>query len=140
MAELSDKQKRFVEEYLIDCNATQAAIRAGYSQKRASELGYQLLQKTTVQQTIQKAMDERAKRTEITADYVLQGLKTVADRCMKGEPIIDREGNETGEWRFDSGGANRALELLGKHLKLFTDKVEHSGTVTFEQMLEQMDD
>ncbi len=140
MADLTEKQKTFVREYLVDLNATQAAIRAGYSQKRASELGYQLLQKTTVQQEIQKAMDARAKRTEITADYVLQGLKTVADRCMQGEPVTDREGNPTGEWRFDSGGANRALELLGKNLKLFTDKMEHSGTVTFEQLLDQLGD
>lgn len=57
---LTDKQKRFVEEYLIDLNATQAAIRAGYSKNRASELGYQLLQKTTVQQAIEAAQNKRA--------------------------------------------------------------------------------
>lgn len=140
MADLTDKQKAFVREYLVDLNATQAAIRAKYSSKNADKIGSELLGKTRIRDEIQKAMDERSKRTEITSDYVLQGLKTVADRCMQGEPVTDREGNPTGEWRFDSSGANRALELLGKHLKLFTEKVEHNGTVTFEQILDQLDD
>ena len=56
MAKLTPKQKLFVAEYLVDLNATQAAIRAGYSEKRASEIGYQLLRKTTVQAAIQEAM------------------------------------------------------------------------------------
>lgn len=56
---LTEKQKRFVQEYLVDLNATQAAIRAGYSPRRASELGYQLLQKTTVQSAIDKALQGR---------------------------------------------------------------------------------
>lgn len=62
MARLTAKQKKFCDEYLIDLNATQAAIRAGYSVKRASEVGYQLLQKTTVKHAIDKAMAERSRR------------------------------------------------------------------------------
>ena len=69
---LSPKQEEFVRQYLIDLNATQAAIRAGYSQKRAMEIGWQLLQKTTVSKAIQAAMDARAKRTEVTADRVIK--------------------------------------------------------------------
>ena len=68
MAKLTPKQKRFVAEYLVDLNATQAAIRAGYSEKRASEIGYQLLQKTTVQAAIQEAMADREERTGVTQD------------------------------------------------------------------------
>ena len=75
---LTPKQKTFVQEYLVDLNATQAAVRAGYSQKRASEIGYQLLQKTTVQAAIHDAMEARQQRTEVTQDYVIDkcGLPT----------------------------------------------------------------
>lgn len=76
MAKLTDKQKRFVEEYLIDLNATQAAIRAGYSPKRASEQGHQLLQKTTVSEAISKAMAERSRRTGISQDTLKRGSST----------------------------------------------------------------
>jgi phage terminase small subunit len=75
---LTDKQKRFCDEYLIDLNATQAAIRAGYSSKRASEQAYQLLQKTTVQEYIQKRKADRIERVEITQDFVLAELKAIA--------------------------------------------------------------
>lgn len=78
MARLTDKQKCFVEEYLVDLNATQAAIRAGYSEKTAEQMGYQLLQKTSVQEAIQLSMAARSKRTEITQDRVLQELARIA--------------------------------------------------------------
>ncbi len=100
---LTEKQRRFVEEYLIDLNATQAAIRTGYSEKRASEIGYQQLQKTTVQEAIQKAKVERSKRVEITADRVLQeyakiGFSNISDylRVKTGETIIDYVEDEDG--------------------------------------------
>lgn len=75
---LTDKQKRFCDEYLIDLNATQAAIRAGYSSKRASEQAYQLLQKTTVQEYIQKRKADRIERIEVTQDFVLAELMAIA--------------------------------------------------------------
>jgi phage terminase small subunit len=75
---LTDRQKRFCDEYLVDLNATQAAIRAGYSHKRASEQAYQLLQKTTVQEYIQKRKADRIERVEITQDFVLAELKAIA--------------------------------------------------------------
>lgn len=124
---LTAKQKMFVAEYLIDLNATRAAIRAGYSKKTADRIGPELLGKTCVSQAIQEQQQLREKRTLITADYVINSLKEVAERCMQKEPILDHDGNETGEWRFDSSGANKSLELLGKHLKLFTDKTELTG-------------
>ena len=78
MASMTEKQIRFCEEYLVDLNATQAAIRAGYSEKRASEQAYQLLQKTTVQNYIQQRKADRIGRTEITQDFVLNELKAIA--------------------------------------------------------------
>jgi phage terminase small subunit len=78
MGRLTDRQKRFCDEYLIDLNATQAAIRAGYSEKRASEQAYQLLQKTTVCEYIKQRQKDRMERTEITQDFVLRELMEIA--------------------------------------------------------------
>lgn len=77
MARLTDKQKRFVEEYLVDLNATKAAKRAGYSEKTADRIGPELLGKTCVSEAIQEAMDERSSRTEITQDAVLRELAAI---------------------------------------------------------------
>ncbi|MFX7037086.1 terminase small subunit, partial [Acinetobacter baumannii] len=75
---LRGKQQRFVDEYLIDRNATQAAIRAGYSAKTAEQMGYQLLQKTSVQEHISKGEAELAERNKITQDKVLNRLWEMA--------------------------------------------------------------
>lgn len=74
---LTAKQRRFVAEYLLDLNATQAAIRAGYSKNRASEIGYQLLQKPDITSAIQAAMKERAERARSDADYVVRRLEEI---------------------------------------------------------------
>jgi phage terminase small subunit len=71
---LTEKQKRFVEEYLVDLNATQAAIRAGYSARRADVIGYENLRKPDIKEAIAKAQATRSERTQITADYVLKRL------------------------------------------------------------------
>jgi len=68
MAGLTDQQQRFVEEYLIDLNATQAAIRAGYSEKTADSIGLQLLRKTQVAEAIADAKAERSEQTQIDAE------------------------------------------------------------------------
>lgn len=133
---LTPKQKQFCEEYIVDLNATQAAIRAGYSKRTANEQGSQNLAKLSIQETIQELMAQRSKRTEITADYVLTNLKEVAERCMQRIPVLDSGGKETGKFRFEHTGANKALELLGRHLGMFTDKVEHKGRGTVNIILE----
>ena len=127
---LNDRQTRFCEEYLIDLNATQAAIRSGYSKKTAGQIAEKLLRKAEIQARIGEAKQKRSQRTEITADFVLTGLKEVAERCLQKVPVMewdyenrcmrqktDEEGN--GMWEFDSSGANRAFELLGKHVGVF---------------------
>lgn len=129
MAKLTDKQAAFVREYLVDLNATQAAIRAGYSERTASRIGPQLLGKTWVREAIEKAQAKRAQRVEVTQDYVLSNLVEVVERTMQRAPVLDRKGEQVTDeegravWTFDAKGANRALELLGKHLGIFTDKV-----------------
>ena len=121
---LNVKQQTFVAEYLIDLNATQAAIRAGYSEATAYSQGQRLLKHVEVAALIQKAMDERSERTEITADYVLTTIQETIEQCRKLEPVIN-DGQITMPW--NPAAVLKGAELLGKHLKLFTDKVEHSG-------------
>src|SRR5665648_22089 len=118
------RQRLFCQEYLLDLSATQAAIRAGYSPKTARSQGQRLLTKPDVRKAIDEAQKVRQVRTQISADYVLNSLKEVAERCMQAEPVIDKDGKSPGIYRFDSAGVNRALELLGKHLKMFTDRIE----------------
>jgi phage terminase small subunit len=124
---LEPRQEKFIQEYLKDLNATQAAIRAGYSAKTANEQGARLLAKASIQAAIDKAQQKRAKRVEVSQDWVIENLKKVFERCMQEEPVNDREGNFTGVFNFKEAGANKALELIGKHLGMFTEKVKISG-------------
>lgn len=134
MANLTPKQQRFVEEYLIDLNATQAAIRAGY---KNGEIGRQLITKNNVSEAIQEAQNKRTERTEITQDYVLSNIQKVIERCMQqeavqakdGSPLLVEgpEGNLACLFEFKEQGALKGLELLGKHLGMFKDKIEHTG-------------
>src|SRR5665647_853819 len=99
------RQRLFVQEFLVDLSATQAAIRAGYSPKTARSQGQRLLTKPDVRKAVEEAQKARQERTNISADYVLNSLKEVAERCMQAEPVLDRDGKPTGIYRFDSAGA-----------------------------------
>lgn len=136
---LTPKQKKFVSEYLIDLNATQAAMRAGYSEKTANEQGARLLAHVSVKEAIAKALAQREARTLITQDSVLADLREVADICMGRKPVKfavvvknTREGTaepvEVTGTVFEPKDANKALELLGKHLGLFNDNVTMTVT------------
>lgn len=118
---LTPKQQLFVLEYLKDLNATQAAIRAGYSEKTARQIGVENLTKPVIAKAVQDAMSKRAEKVEIDADFVLSGIKRVVSRCEQAEPVYDKEGNPTGEYTFKASEALKGYELLGKHLKLFSD-------------------
>lgn len=120
---LTPKQVRFVSEYLKDLNATQASIRAGYSARTAEQQGPRLLGNVGVAAAITAGKTKAAERNQLSVDYVLTRLQAVAERCMQAEPVLDKEGNETGEYRFEAAGANRSLELLGKHLGMFADRL-----------------
>lgn len=129
---LTPKQQAFVAEYLVDLNGSAAARRAGYSAKNADKIASELLGKTRVREAIAAAMEERSKRVEIDADYVLTNLLEIVERCMqrapvvhKGEQVVDEEGNSV--WCFDGKNAIRALELLGKHKGMWVEKQELTG-------------
>lgn len=124
---------------MVDLCAKQAAIRAGYSPKTAEAMASKLMAKPHVKAAVDKLMAKRTSKVDISAEWVLTNLKELAERCMQKEPVMTKDGEMTGEWKFDSSGANKSLELLGKHLKLFTDKVEMTATLTIEEALEEVD-
>lgn len=148
MAKLTKKQKRFVEEYLIDLNATQAAIRAGYSVDTAAVIGCENLIKPNIQQEIAKAMAERSKRTGVNQDRVILELarlafvkmtdivnekgeikNTATDddlSCIEGIKYkhSDTDSGYSVEREVKIGSKIKALELLGKHLGMWNDKFD----------------
>lgn len=116
MPKLTERQKRFCEEYLIDLNATQAAVRAGYRKKNARSTAAENLTKPNIQLYLQQLMQERSERTGITSDFVLEELRRIA--------LADTE--ITGKEKM------KALELLGKHLGLFSAGADN--TVALEKL------
>lgn len=119
---LTEKERIFADEYIKTTNATQSAIKAGYSEKTASSKGSQLLRKVKVRQYIDEVMDKRSKNTIATADEVLQYLS----RVMNGE--------EKDAFGLDVSIADRtkAAELLGKRHMLFTDKVKLDAEIEID--------
>ena len=117
---LTEKQKRFIDEYLIDLNATAAAIRAGYSEKTANEIGSQNLVKLSIQKAIAERLKERQQRTEITQDYVLRNLKKIAEKSMGYSDAPHQQ------------AATKAFELLGKHLGMFRESVQMDGELRIQ--------
>ena len=152
---MTKKQKRFVEEYLIDLNATQAAIRAGYSPDTAYSIGNENMKKPEIKAKIDKAMAERSRRTGVNADRVVMELAKIA--FVNAGDVIDAEtatvkpdaarddtaaiqsvkvktfGEDGLEREIKMADKLKALELLGKHLGMFKDKVELSGTLETEK-------
>ncbi len=123
--ELTDKQKRFADEYLLDLNAKQAAIRAGYSEKTAKEQASRLLTNVNLKAYIAEKQKKLEEKTGLTVEWVIGELKNVYEKSMQAVPVIDHRGKPTGEYKFEANAANRSLELLGKHLGMFcTVKLE----------------
>ena len=162
---MTKKQKRFIEEYLIDLNATQAAIRAGYSPDTAKAIGCENLTKPDIRAHIDRAMAERSKRTGVNADRVVQELAKIA--FVNATEVIDpktatvREdalpedtaaiqsvkvktfGEDGLEREIKMADKLKALEMLGRHMGMFKDKLELSGGLDTEKtklddLLQQM--
>ena len=146
---ITEKQKKFVEEYLIDLNATQAAIRAGYSAKNAGKIGPELLGKTRISNEITKRIAERSRRTGINADRVLIELAKIAfvnaDDVIESKDATLKENASRDDLAaiqsikvktFGEDGIEReikladklkALDMLGRHLGMWNDKLQVSG-------------
>lgn len=134
VVKLTDKQKRFIEEYLIDLNATQAAIRAGYSEKTAYSIGEENLKKPVIKQAIEEAQSNRSSRVQITQDDVIRMLIENIEKSSGTKQVVitqtrkseDGEfvGDDVAQFVYEPSSVNKALELLGKHLGMFKDKLD----------------
>ena len=122
MAKLTPKQQRFVDEYLIDLNATQAAIRAGYSEKTAKEIGSENLTKPNIAKAIQEAQESLSNKTQLTVDMVVQGLLKEAQDYAEGSTQSAR----VSAWAH-----------LGKQLGMFKDKLEHDISDPLKELLQR---
>lgn len=128
---LNEKQKQFCEEYIIDLNGTQAAIRAGYSGKTANRIASELLTKLDIQEYICELKNKRSERVKYSQDELMRDILEVKNRCMQANPVLDKEGNETGIWKFDSNGANKALDMLAKHVGFYeTDNKQKAFNIS----------
>jgi len=119
---LTAKQLRFCEEYLIDSNGTLAAIRAGYATNSADVEASRLLRNAKVKTKLQELRKELTDSLGIDAQWVLKRFVDISNRCMQAEPVLIHDGEkwvESGEYKFDSSGANKATEAIGKHFGFF---------------------
>lgn len=139
MTKLTRRQELFIEEYLIDLNATQAAIRAGYSQKTARSQGQRMLTKVDIQQAISERMEEKKSDIIMKQDEILERLTSQARReekdyqVMLSEHLVKNDKDsvigverkpEVVEVPTQNKDAIKALELLGKYYVMWTDKQE----------------
>ncbi|AEE95769.1 terminase small subunit [Mahella australiensis] len=159
---MTKKQQRFVEEYLIDLNATQAAIRAGYSVNTANEQGARLLANVSISKAIEKALAERSKRTGVSQDRIICELAKIAfvnaadvinmdDAMVRDDAnredtaaiasvkakMVPTETGEIVEREVRMYDKLKALELLGKHLGMFKDKVDVNLDINLADILKQ---
>jgi phage terminase small subunit len=134
---LTPKQAKFVEAYLVSLNQSDAARKAGCTSKRADQAGYELMRNPEVKAAVDAAIEKRAKKAELSAQYVLETIMDTVERCRQATPVLDEDGNETGEYQFQSGSVLKGCELLGKNLKLWTDKVEHSSADALSEKIAQ---
>lgn len=140
---LTPKQQRFVEEYLVDLNATQAAIRAGYAKNSAQEQSSRLLSNAMVRAAIKSGKRVVSEETKIDAGYVLQRTVEYLDMCAGRTPIkkaiiSDGVADSIEVKEFNQAGYGKALELLGKHVEIgaFKDRLEVNATISHEDALE----
>ena len=132
MSKLTTKQQLFVDEYLVDLNATRAAIRAGYSEKTAEYQASRLLKNVKIEKALTIRMKARERRTAITHDKVLEDIERIKQDAMQLVP--DKDGNMT---MANHAAALKAAELQGRHLGMFNYKIEVGGTVSITDALAQ---
>lgn len=118
---LNIKQQRFVEEYLIDFNGLQAAIRAGYSEKAAKEIASRLLTYANIQKAIQEKTRKTLAKVELTREHIIQGLIRETSLIVKQ---TDKNGRVIAEQKTTSPARVKAWELLGKNMGMFLDRLQ----------------
>lgn len=143
MTKLNLKSEVFCREYLTDYNGTQAAIRAGYSKKTATTQASRMLSNAKVLSRVCELQAEKTAQLSISQDWVVHQLVDVVQKCKDPVPVETWDYSEkkmvpTGEYMFDSKGATKALELLGKHLGMYVDKVETKQSIEVTTKLDSI--
>lgn len=141
MNTLNEKQKAFCREYILDFNATQAAIRAGYTKRNTNRIGSRLLSKVDVQEYIDELKHQAAVKSRVTPEWILNKLEKIVEMGLGQEQtdVVVKENVAPGisstmsqkMTKADLAAAKSALDLLGRYHGIFTDntKVEHSGQI-----------
>lgn len=135
---LSAMQDLFCRNMASTGKKQQSAIDAGYAISSAGAQASRLLRIDKIIKSIDYYKAASSQRVNITADMVLAGIHSNAVRCAQGEPVLNAEGEEIGVWRFDSSGSNKAWELLGKHLRLFVDRIETADINAAKEYIEKL--
>ena len=158
---MTPKQTRFIAEYLIDLNATQAATRAGYSQKTAASIGEELLRKPEISAAVIAGQAKQLARADLTATRVLEEMRRLAfsdvrdlfdaqgnlrpihtltpeqSACIAGLEVIIKNA-KAGDGQTDTvhkvkvWDKPKVLDMLGKHFGILTEQVQHTGTLTLK--------
>ncbi|MGN1161956.1 MAG: terminase small subunit [Candidatus Fimenecus sp.] len=131
---LTQQQELFCREYVIDYNGTQAACRAGYSEKTARSQASRLLTNDNILSRIHAIQIEELKKLSVTPESVIMRYLEIYDRCMQNKPVMEWDYSEhklveTGEYTFDSKGAINALTKIGDYLAMFSKNINLSGKV-----------
>ena len=116
---LTEQKKRFADKYFETLKGSESAIYAGYSEATARQIAYNLLQEPEVEKYLSELRAEYAEKSGISKQWIIERFKTISDRCIQEEPVFDSKGEPTGEFRFDSSGANNATAHLGKIIGVF---------------------
>lgn len=125
---LTAQQERFCQAFAKTGHLTDSYLEAYPRVARASAatLGGRVLKRVEISARVAELRAKIEHEAVVDAAWILKSLRAVAERCMTAVPVLDAEGDPTGEYRFDSAGANRSLELIGKYLGMWTDKLKLS--------------
>ncbi|MFW2173749.1 terminase small subunit [Acinetobacter guillouiae] len=135
----NQQHENLAQAYVETANKKKAGEKAGYADKSNA---FRAILRPDVQERIKFLQEERAEELGIDAYYVLKSLKSVAERCMQGEPVTDRDGSPVfiqgpdeeyaALYKFDQAGANKSLEMIGKHLGMFKEEVKLTGNLKIQ--------
>ncbi len=116
---MQENHRRFADKYFETLNGKESAIYAGFAENSAKVQASQLLQRDDIQEYLQSLRAEYAEKSGISKLWIIERFKTISDRCVQEEPVFDSKGEPTGEFKFDSSGANNATAHLGKIIGVF---------------------
>lgn len=144
MAAMTGKMERFCQEYVIDYNGTEAAVRAGYSDRRAAAQASTLLKRGDIMERIAELQKEQAQRLGLSADRVVMELWEIYSRCMQAAPVMEWNAAthsyepSDAEYTFDANGAVKALKLIGEHIGMWNRKELKLTDETAQSKLTQL--